>query len=154
MAISETVSIGCRLPNGYRLEVGFSVNDPGKGGAPFALYRKHDDYAAFTLKGTNQRSILRGPDGKPIGTAPSAIGREPLINHNVPKDLWDRWVAANPKAWALKTGQIFLVPKTDSSTVKAVTLDAKAKSPAILEPLNPKDKMKIDAFEIQQRTDE
>jgi hypothetical protein len=151
---TETVSIGCRLPNGYRLEVGFSVNDPGKGGAPFALYRKHEDYQVFVLKGLNQRSLLRDAQGKPFATAPAQIGREPFINQGVPKDFWDRWVKENPRSWALKTGQIFLVPKTDTSTTKAVVLDAKAKSPEVFAPLDPGVTMKIEANEISKRIDE
>ncbi len=150
----ETVSIGCRLPNGLRLEVGFSVNDAGKGGAPFALYRKHETYQAHTLKGTNQQLIVRDPRGKALAMLPNQMNREPVINHGVPKDLWDQWCKDNPKSWHLKSGQIFLVPKPDSSTVKAVSLDAKAKSAPVFEPIDPSKTMKLEDHSVSRREDD
>lgn len=151
----ETVSIGCRLPNGLVLEVGFSVNQAGRGGAPFAMYSKNENYQSFTLKGTNQHLIIREPNTrKPIGTLPNQANREPFINPNVPKELWDAWVKANPKNWALRTGQIFLIPSRDEATAKAATLDAKAKSAPILDPVDPTATMKIENHAITRRTDE
>lgn len=151
----ETVSVGCRLPNGYVLEVGFSVNQPARGGgAPFAMYTKHEDYATFTLRGTNQHLIIRDASRKPIGTLPNQANREPYINENVPKALWDRWVKENPKNWALKSGQIFLIPSKDAATAKAAGLDAKAKSKNILEPVDPTATMKIENHAITRRSDD
>jgi hypothetical protein len=150
----DTVTIGCRLPNGYCIEVGFSVNVPGAGGASFAMYQKHEDYAAFTLKGTNQHLILRDPLGKPLTTLASQRDREPFINLGVPADLWNRWTRENPKNWALRTGQIFLIPKADAATVKAVSADAKATSPAILEPLDPTAKFNVEGTVLEKRRDE
>lgn len=153
--MSEVVSVGCRLPNGYVLEVGFKVSHRGRGGAPFAMYVKGEDYAKFTLRGTNQHLIIRDvATRKPIGTLPNAMNREPYINDNVPKALWERWVKDNAKNWALKSGQIFLVPKNDADTVRAAGMDAKAKSPAILEPLSQTATMKLENHEISRRTDE
>lgn len=150
---TEMVQVGCRLPNGYTLEVGFSVNNEGKGGAPFAMLRKQRDYKAFTLKGLNQRSIIRGPDDKPIAYSPAQIGREPYINV-VPKDFWERWKKENAEQWVLTAGQVFEVPKGDSTTIKAVALDAKAKSPNVFEPIEKDIVMKIEDQSISKRTDE
>lgn len=149
----EMVSIGCRLPNGLRLEVGYSVNDSGRGGSPFALYRKHEDYQSFTLKGANQHSIVRDPQGKPLAMLPNQANREPVINM-VPKDIWDRWFKEHSKSWHVTSGQVFLIPKTDAGTVKAVVLDAKGKSAAIFEPIDPTKTMKMEDHSITRREDE
>lgn len=150
---TDTVSVACRLPNGYVLEVGFSVNVPAAGGgASFAMYRKNKDYQTYTLKGCNQHSLIRDPRGNVLMQLPSAAGREPFINHGIPKDFFDRWCKENAENWALTSGQIFVVPKP--ADTKAVTADAAAKSPAIFEPLDPSVPMKLAENEISQRTDD
>lgn len=140
----EVVSIGCRLSNGLKLEVGFSVSEKGGGGAPFAMVRKLDNYACFTLCGTNQHLIVRDQTRKPVAVLPNQRNREPFINPNVPKELWERWVKENSKSWHLTSGQVFLVPKNDPNTVKAAALDAAAKSKPIFEALDPSDVMKLE----------
>lgn len=151
---TEMVQVGCRVPNGFVLEVGFTVSDKGEGGAPFAMYRKSPGYKAITLKGLNQRSIIRGPDNKPIALSPAQIGREPFIN-TIPKDFWERWKKENADQWVLTAGQVFEIPKgNDMTSVKAVSLDAKAKSPNIFEPISRESAMKLEDFTISTRTDE
>lgn len=150
---TEMVQVGCRLPNGYVLEVGFTVNNEGKGGAPFAMFRKGRDYRAVTLKGLNQRSIIRDVENKPIAISPAQIGREPMINA-IPKDFWDRWLKDNAEQWVVTSGQIFAIPKGDSTTAKAAVLDAKSKSPNVFEPLDQDAVMKIEDHGISKRIDE
>ncbi len=150
----ETVSIGCRLPNGLKLEVGFAVSEKGNGGAPFAMVRKLDTYATFSLRGTNQHLIVRDQTRKPVAVLPNQRGREPFINPNVPKALWDQWVKDNPKSWHLTSGQIFLVPKNDPNTVKAAALDAAGKSKPIFEPLDPAEKMQLENAAIAKFEEE
>lgn len=146
---TEMVQVGCRTPNGYVLEVGFTTNDEGKGGAPFAMYRKGRDYKAVTLKGLNQRSIIRDPSGKPFAMAPSARGREAYIN-TIPRDFWERWKKENAEQWVMTSGQIFEIPKGDGSQAKAVALDAAAKGPNIFEPIDPSVIMKIEDNSISK----
>lgn len=146
----ETVAIGCRLPNGLKLEVGFSVSQKGNGGAPFAMVIKGESYASFTLRGTNQHLIVRDQTRKPVAVLPNQRGREPYINPNVPKDLWERWKKENAKSWHLTSGQIFEVPKNDASTVKAATVDASAKSKPIFEALDPAATVKLENTEISR----
>lgn len=154
----EMVSVGCRLPNGYRLEVGFSVSQKGDGGAPFAMYTKHDDYQVHVLRGLNQHSIIRDESGKPFAVKPSQMNREPVVNQ-VPKAFWDRWVKEHsdkngkPTAWVLTSGNVFALPK-DTSSAKAAIMDAKAKSPNLFEPINPSDVMKIEDHTITRRLDD
>lgn len=147
---TEMIQVGCRLPNGYVLEVGFTVNSEGKGrgGAPFAMYRKDKSYRTVTLKGLNQRSLIRDPaTNKPFAVAPAQIDREPFIN-TIPKDLWDRWIKDNAEQWVVVTGQIFVIPRGDGTALKAVTLDARSKGPNIFEPIDQSAAMKIEANNI------
>ena len=146
---TEFVQVGCRLPNGYVIEVGFTVNNEGKGGAPFAMYRKGKDYKSFTLKGCNQRSIIRDAQGKPMAMAPAQVGREHVVN-NVPKDIWDRWIKDNSEQWVVTAGQIFVIPKGDPSTGKAVALEAKAKSPELFAPIAQDSVMKLEDNTIRK----
>ena len=150
----EMIQIGCRLPNGIVLEVGFTVNDEGKGGAPFAMYRKGRDYKAVTLKGLNQRSLIRDPQtNKPFAVSPAQIDREPFIN-TIPKAFWDRWIKDNAEQWVVTSGQIFVIPRGDGTQAKAASLDAKSKGPNIFEPIDQGAKMKIENNEIFKRVDE
>jgi hypothetical protein len=152
---TDTVSIGCRLPNGLTLEVGYSVNAPGSAnGAPFARYQRHADYAQFNLKGLNQHSLLRDPNTRRIlTTLASQRDREPVVSQ-VPADLWQRWKKEHANSWLLKSGQVFEIPKTDAATVKAATKDAKAVSPAIFEPIDPAVAMKLGENILTKRADE
>ncbi len=114
------------------------------------MVRKLDNYASFTLRGTNQHLIVRDQTRKPIAVLPNQLGREPFINPNVPKEFWERWVKENSKSWHLTSGQIFLVPKNDASTVKAVVLDAAGKSKPLFEPLDPTKKMNLEENTISR----
>jgi hypothetical protein len=152
----EMVAIGCRLPNGYKLEVGFSVSQEGRGGAPFAMFSKNADYQRCVLKGANQHSLIRDETGKPFAVKPSQINRPAVINQ-IPKAFWERWMkehsdkTGKPTAWVVTSGQIFVVPpRADSATIKAVSIDAQAKGGNIFEPINPNEIMKIEDHTISR----
>lgn len=153
----EMVSIGCRLPNGIQLEVGFSVSQKGEGGAPFAMVTKQENYRQQLIKGTNQHLIVRDQTRKAVAVLPNQMNREPYITQ-VPKSFWDEWVRKNPKSWHLTSGNIFVVPKASlnevKATVQATALDAAAKSAPIFEPMDPSKKMKIEDVTIVKREDE
>ena len=152
---TELVTVGCRLPLGVELEIGYTVNDRGQGGTPFATYRKSDSYQSFTLKGTNQNLIVRDQQNpkKIITTLPARAGLEPFINQ-VPKDFWDAWVKKNEKSWLLRSGQIFVVPSTDGASIAAASMDAQAQSAGILQPLDPNATLDFDGIKIEKRKDE
>ena len=149
---TETITIGCRLPNGLTIEVGYTTTQRGAGGTPYVAYIKGADYQKFTLKGTNQHLHIRGPNGKVLATLPSARDREPYINVGVPKDLWDRWSKEHQDSWLLKSGQLFVVPKP--ADTKAVVADAKATSSAIFEPLDPSKPFRVAGNEVSKRIDD
>jgi hypothetical protein len=150
---NDTVIVGCRLPSGITLEVGYTTVVTSAGGAPYARYTKGADYQAITLKGTNQHLLVREAGTRKILTVlPGKRDREPYINHGVPKDFWDRWCKEHAESPLLKTGQIFVIPKPADQA--AVTKDAKAMGPAIFEPLSQTEKMKIDGVDLTRRADD
>jgi len=149
----ETVSIGCRLPNGIRLEVGVKASHVGNGGAPFAMVVKGDDYEQVLLRGTNQHLIVRDQRRAPVAVLPNQREREPYINHNISKAFWDRWCKENAKSWHLTSGQLFVV-KNNPSEIKAAAIDAAAKSKPLFQALDPKEVMKLENVEIAKREDE
>jgi hypothetical protein len=149
----ETVTIGCRLPSGIELEVGYETSVTGTGGAPFARYRKLADYQSVRLKGTNQHLLLREPGtGKILQSLPGKRDREPFLNPNVPADFWERWCKEHADSPLLKTGQLFVVPKP--ADTKSVVADAKATSPALFEPLDPGAVFNVEMNAISKRVDE
>jgi hypothetical protein len=151
---NEFINVGRRLPSGITLEVGYVTTAQGSGGAPFVRYRTLADYTAVTLKGTSQHLLVRDPGTrKVLTTLPGCRNAEPYINQ-VPKDFWDRWCKEHPGSWLVTSGQLFVIPKPDAATVKAVTTDAKAKSPEIFQPLDSKVPFKIEDHSISPRVDE
>lgn len=131
----QYVTIGCRLPNGYVLEVGLQttqlVQTPAGGKALIANVQQLENYQFFTLKGVNER-IRRGMREEKI-LLPARLKPDPFYNRNVPKDLWEQWKREHPKNGALKRGDIFEVQPGEANE-RAATLDAHAK-PGPLEPL-------------------
>lgn len=149
---TEMVTIGCRLPNGLRLEVGYTASTRRGNGAPFARYSKNKDYRELLLKGANQHLVIRDPSTRKIvSTLPARRTSEPYLN-TVPKDFWDRWVKDHPDSWFITSGQLFVVPKPDD--LEAVTMDAAAKSDPIFRPMDPTEVVDLDGAKIEKRTDE
>ncbi len=108
----------------------------------------------MTLKGTGQHLFVRDPQSrKVLTTLPGRRDAQPYLNQ-VPKDFWDRWTKEHPDTWLLKSGQLFVIPKTDAATVKAVTTDAKAISPEIFQPLDTREPFKVEDHSISKREDE
>lgn len=131
----QYVTIGCRLPNGYTLEVGLQTTEmqvtPAGGKALVANVQRLDSYQSFTLKGTNER-IRRGMRDEKI-LLPARSKPEPFYNRNVPKELWEQWKREHPKNGALKRRDIFEVQPGEANE-RAATLDAHA-TRGPLEPL-------------------
>jgi hypothetical protein len=140
---NETIKIGCRLPNGYVLEVGLQTTVRGgpKDGL-ISLVKKRSDYQRKVLHGThahNAKLLLRGI------RLPSELNPEPYIN-TVSKDLWERWRKEHADAAVVKTGQLFEI--ADPKDVKAVILDVMA-SPAPLAPMDPTKIFKNDDNKVE-----
>lgn len=130
----ETVTIGCRLPNGYVLEVGLETTVRTASGGLATQIRRTPAYARFVLEGTHGHTKAARLQGILL---PSVLAPEPFINRNVPKALWDQWKKDHPNASVLKAGYIFEVKDDNAASIKAATIDASAKAPQPLAPIDP-----------------
>jgi hypothetical protein len=132
----DTVTVGCRLPQGYTLEVGL-VPPVVKDGRLVARHKQKPDYAICRLKGTNQHSLqqrILTPSSPP----PAMANLEPWMNA-VPADFWERWKKEYSTTWAAlnRQGALFEVKgPPNGNEAKAATLDAMAK-PDAFAPMNP-----------------
>jgi hypothetical protein len=141
--MTELVTIGCRYPNGYKLEVGIIVERQANGGAPMVM--RGPSYATHTLKGTHwhQAAIFR------MGIlAPNQLNPQPFMNR-IPKAFWEQWKKEHPDSRALKNGDIFegrddKNGNPDHASNKAIILDVMAKSPQPLAPVDKSKPIKID----------
>lgn len=135
---TETILIGCRLPQGYVLEIGLiTTMKQGNGTIPFL--QKTDGYERFEVVGTNanyRRTRLR---------LPSSLNAEPHIN-KVPRAVWEQWKKEHPKSWVLSSGNLFEIP--DAGSVEAATIDAQA-GPAILQPIDPSKALKVGSDKVE-----
>ena len=152
---TEMVTVGCRLPSGITLEVGYSASvRGGQGRQPYARYVKKPDYQSVTLKGPNQNLIVRDPQTrKAVTTLPGRQNAEPYINQ-VPKDFWDRWVKEHPGSWMLVTKQLYVIEKNDRAEIDATTMDAQAASAPIFQPMDPNAIIDFDGNKVEKRKDE
>lgn len=130
---TDTVMIGCRLPHGLKLEVGYTVTQKAPDGKRFTSYQKGDNYRMFELKGTNEHTAQARAARIVV---PAMASPEPFINKHVPKDIWEQWCKDHPKHWFITSGNIFLVEGSEMASAEAMALDLK-KTQAPLAPLNP-----------------
>jgi hypothetical protein len=146
MANVETVAVGCKLPNGIKLEIGLQKAVVGSAPA------KGEHYQTFTLKGWNS-------NGGPINLqnpAPNKLKPQAFINFNVPKDFWEQWCKEHPKSWLLRNEVLFAAKShADAATRK----NDSGGTPVILGPIDKDRKVKVksegaDAGVRETRTDE
>ena len=134
---TETVSIGCKLPNGYVLEVDYKVTERVGNGSVTMLSRG-EKYQRIQLGGTHEHTAAARRQGIQL---PSILNPQPYVT-KVPKDFWEAWVKAHPRAWVLRSGNIFVMPTGDEASAKAALMDANAR-PSILQPMDPSKPMKV-----------
>jgi len=138
MANEETVTVGCRLPLGLVLEVGLQRTiKSGPQNRPVAQVKRTEKYRTFQLRGTRAHTTEMRRQGIAV---PSTLNPQPFINKDVPKVVWDQWKAENADSNILKRGEIFEVKGGGEDNAKAAALDALAKSPT---PLTPLDRSKV-----------
>ena len=123
----EHVIIGCKLPTGYLLEVGYEVvTSSGAGERP--QYRRLPSYKSYLLRGSNAHNTT--------GLQLPAMQSRTFINTDVPKDLWDQWKKEHPNNYLLKSGILF--ESKDEPSAKAQAIDV-AKVNNGFEPLDQKE---------------
>ena len=151
---TEMVTVGCRLPSGITLEVGYTASvRGGNGRQPYARYVKGPKYQSVTLKGSNQHLIVRDQSRKVVALLPGRQNAEPFINQ-VPKDFWDQWCKEHSTSWLLTQKQLYVVAKNDGTEIAAATMDAQAASKAIFQPMDPNEVIDLDGAKVEKRTDE
>lgn len=131
---TETVMIGCRLPHGLKLEVGYKTTRKGSDGKVFMNYERLENYATHVLKGTNEHVQA----SRAAGILLPAVGvPQPFINKNVPKDLWTQWIKEQGglRCWYLKSGNLFVVPNAEEASAQAMVIDLTT-TQAPLAPMN------------------
>lgn len=103
----ETVTIGCKLPWGVKLDIREApVTVKGELVAGKVIM-------AVTLRGSAQQRLMEA-DGMPIIEHPHVVGGYGLT-YNVDKAFWDRWSEENKDYQPFATGMIFAVNSRDSA---------------------------------------
>lgn len=87
----EFVSVGCKLPNGLHLDIRTPKPEGWKNGDPQPLVAQR-----ITLKGQNEARVIGGAG----------------VTENVPKDVFDRWMAEHKDFAPVAKGLIFVHSKT------------------------------------------
>lgn len=117
----DTITVGCRLPHGYMLEVGLTA-PATKDGRLVRRHQKRTDYAVFVLKGTNEKTAEARRRNIPI-VAMSNI--EPEINQ-VPSEIWERWKKEYHQTWKAFAANGSLFEVKDKGDIKAQMIDSLA----------------------------
>jgi hypothetical protein len=79
--MANLISVGCKLPQGLVIEVGYEVTNGGTN------LVKQPSYARIVLKGANQHSIILSPGVR----SPSPTDLQPGLTHNVDEAVFDEW---------------------------------------------------------------
>lgn len=140
----ERIKIGCRLPNGYTLEVGLQTSvRGGPQNRPITQIARKDNYQRVKLKGTHSHTATMRAQKIQV---PSILAPEPAFTL-IPKDLWDQWKKEHPRNGPLKNGDIFEVK--DEKNTEAQVLDSMAK-PAPLAPIDSTKIIKVGSDVIEK----
>lgn len=139
------VIIGCRLPNGITLEVGYSTTIPGPNNRPGGtLYQVHDDYARIHIRGTREHTRELRRRGMQV---PSVANPEPVFTR-VSKDYWERWRKEHRRSWFITSGNLFESAEPEDER-KAAAMDAQSRGPAILQPMDPSKALNVDENKVE-----
>lgn len=138
------IKIGCRLPNGYMLEVGLQTTvTGGPQNRPITQVQRRDNYQRIKLRGTHAHTADMRAQKIQV---PSILAPQPFFTP-VPVAFWDQWKKEHKRNGALKNGDIFEI-KNEADT-KAIVLDVMAKK-GPLAPVNPDEVLKVGADMIEK----
>jgi hypothetical protein len=138
MAKIETVTIGCKLPAGLKIEVGLQTVEVIDGKRVTSLKRL-PDYQSFILRGWNHHtSEMRKQlvESKSTMGVPHGMNTRPFLNRGVPKALWERWKDEHKASWLLKNELLFEVAAGDEASA-ALRIHESDSTPKIFEPVDP-----------------
>lgn len=131
---TPTVTIGCKLPHGMILELGYQVTEKDKTGRDFLSVKKLPNYKRVRLNGWHEASGAGAITRAGLVPPPSALRPTSGITKNVPRDFWEAWKKAHPDMLKRLNGVIF--EATDDVEAAAKAIDAN-QVPTGLEPLDP-----------------
>lgn len=125
--MAEMVTIACKLPHGLIIEVGYEIPKDDKGASIGTNIVKTDNYKAVTLKGWNSNLVMAGQ--------PALLNPEPGVTE-VPKDIWEAWVAGPGKRHPAVRNNLIYVVRKDAPSAKDQALAARVLRSGF-EPLDP-----------------
>jgi hypothetical protein len=132
MAIAkETVIIGCKLPNGLVLEIGYELNATG-------AQIKSESYERVVIKGWNAHAEpmrIQLAKAKSDSGVPHGMNTQPFLNRGVPKDFWVKWKESHKRSWLLKNEILFEVAGGDEASAALRVVEGD-KTPKIFEPID------------------
>jgi hypothetical protein len=128
----ETVTVGCKLPNGLVLHLDRMVEfkQPVMGGGIEKGMIAQRMPETFTLNGC---SVTLSADGRVTDVNHLIIGGYG-ITPGIPKDFWDKWLEANKDTDFVVNRQVFAA--SDEMSARSVAIEQKAIRSG-LEPLDP-----------------
>ena len=114
MASTDTVTVALRHPHGLicRLHAQTLVEEPLPGGGTKGVERWLPTGQTFKLNGYSRPAT--GDEPPPPATAGGFV-----LTHNVPKDLWDAWLAQNKDLDLVKNGLVFAHEKSVNANAEA-----------------------------------
>jgi len=119
----ETVIIGCKLPKGITLEVGYDFAENG-------AQIKGPNYKRIPLKGWHAHTEEMRRGGIQV---PAGVNMRPYLNRGVDKAAWDEWKAKHKGSWLLKN-EILFEAKDEASA--ALRVEEGAHTPTPFAPLD------------------
>lgn len=123
------VTIGCKLPQGLIIEMGYKTVPGG------------------TVQGPDYKRVrLRGPNMHHLAGAPAPANLAPGLTHNVDEAFFDAWVKSHADTNIVKNKLVFKA--VDKSEAEARALDVTEQKTG-MEPLDPKA-----AIGVAPRTDD
>jgi hypothetical protein len=133
----ETVTIGCKAPAGFKLEVGLQTLAKIDGKRVAAVQRT-ESYASYIIRGWNHHSFdMRKQliETKSTSGVPHGMNTRPYLNRNVPKAFWERWKSEHLNSWLLKNEILFEVASGDEASAALRVVEGE-KTPKIFEPID------------------
>ena len=134
MATGDMVSVGCKAPNGFVLNLDrYEITDKARG-----LVQRKDGGALVTLRGTAYK----------VGKEMPPVVRGGYAITEVPKDFWDAWIAQHRDFGPVVDGLIYC----ESTEDRAVDRSAdQAEVAQMFAPLSDKDIKEMGVEEEEER---
>lgn len=132
--MSDTVSVGCKMPNGVVLNLDhYEIIDKARGAV-----RRIDGGASVTLKGVAYKLGKEMP--------PFVVGGYAITQ--VPKDFWEAWLVSHKDSSLLNDGLIYAEPTEANARDRSAE---QASVPQQFAPLTPKDAEAAGVAEEEER---